>query len=172
MRLSIICASLLVAGVTWAGTRRLHAVLIACRARWWRALVAVVGLGLGWTPASHGNVAGYVLMAAGITASTSLATEAWQRIGEVWAWRLRHQPRPTSGPGRPQESAGTALTDLDQAAVHRAMLASYLKHLVRADDASDLETQQLLAAEIEAAARRLREALDVVIVERHGLADR
>ena len=171
MRPSIICGYLLLAGVTWAGTRRLHTVLIARRARWWRALVAIVGLSLGWTPASHGDLAGYVLMAAGVTASTSLASQAWQGIGEIWARRLR-PARHTAGTGRPQEPAGPALTDLDQAAVHRAMLASYLKNLDRSDDAGDLKTQQLLAAEIEAAARRLREALDVVNIERHSLADR
>jgi hypothetical protein len=171
VRPSIVCAYLLLAGVTWAGTRRLHTLLIARRARWWRALVAIVGLSLGWTPASHGDVAGYVLMAGGVTASTWLATGAWQWIGEIWARRLR-AVRHTAATGRPQELAGTALTDLDQAAVHRAMLVSYVKQLDRADDAGDLDTQQLLAAEIEAAARRLREALDVVIVERHGLADR
>ena len=173
MRPSIICAYLLVACIGWATTRRLHAMLIARRARWWRALVGFAGLSLGWSPTSHGNVAGYVLVAAGVAASTSLATETWRKIEDAWAGRRRHQHSRSPGAGRPlQESAGPALTDLDQASVHRAMLGSHVRHLERAADTGDLETQQLLAAEAGSAARRLRDALDVVIDERHRLADR
>ena len=173
MRASIICAWLLLACIGWATTRRLHAMLIARRARWWRALVGFAGLSLGWSPASHGNVIGYVLVAAGVAASTSLATETWRTIEETWARRRRHQHSRSLGAGRPpQEPAGTALTDLDQATVHRAMLASHVRHLERAADTGDLETQQLLAAEAGSAAQRLRDALDVVIHERHRLAGR
>jgi hypothetical protein len=52
------------------------------------------------------------------------------------------------------------------------MLGSHVRHLERAADTGDLETQQLLAAEAGCAAQRLRDALDVVIDERHRLADR
>jgi hypothetical protein len=173
MRPSIICAYLLLAGISWATTRRLHAVLIALCARWWRAIVSVIGLSLGWGPASHGNVAGYALIAAGAAAATSLATETWRRIGDAWAGHRRSRLRRTIGTHRPlQDPSGTALTDLDQATVHRAMLAASVRHLERAGDTGDLETQQLLAAEAATAAQRLREALDVVIRERQRLTGR
>jgi hypothetical protein len=175
MRPSIICAYLLLACIGWATTRRVHAVaaLIARRTRWWRAIVSVIGLSLGWGPASHGNVAGYALMAAGGAASASLATETWRRIGDAWAGHRRSRLQRSIGSHRPlQEPSGTALTDLDQAAVHRAMLAASVGHLERAGDAGDLETQQLLAAEAATTAQRLREALGVVIRERQRLTGR
>jgi hypothetical protein len=143
MRSSMICAYLLLAGISWAATRRLHAMLIARRARWWRALVAITGLSLGWNPANQGHVAGYLAVAAGVAATTSLASDTWRTIADAWAGRRRHRRQHRRGtPPPPQESAGTALTDLDQATIHQAMLASYVRHLERAGDAGDLETQQ------------------------------
>jgi hypothetical protein len=173
MRPSIICAYLLLACITWDTTPRLHAVLIARRARWWRALLGLIGISLGWSPATEGNAVGYMLMAVGVAASTSLAMETWRRIEDTWTGhRRRHQRRSVTAARPLPGSAGTTLTDLDQANVHKAMLASYVSQLERAGDAGDLEAQQLLAAEAGTAAQRIRVALEVVIDERHRLAGR
>jgi hypothetical protein len=173
MRPSVICAYLLLACITWVTTRRLHAVLIARRARWWRGLLGWIGVSLGWSPATEGNPVGYMLIAVGVAASTSLAMETWRRIEDTCTGHRRHhQRRRVTAARLLPGSAGTTLTDLDQANVHRAMLASYVRHLERAGDAGDLEAEQLLAAEAGTAAQRLRDALEVVINERRRLAGR
>jgi hypothetical protein len=172
MRLSIICGYLLLVYMSWAATRRLHALLIARRSRAWRAVVGVIGLSLGWSPASEGSITGYGLLAAGGAASASLAADACRKVEEVQAGR-RHQQRRGVGAVRPpDERVDAALTALDQAALHRAMLGSSVRHLERASDADDIELQRASAGEVRATADQLHDALEVVLEERHRIAGR
>jgi hypothetical protein len=173
MRLSIICGYLLLAYMTYVAGRRLYALAIERRSRAWRAVVGLMGLGLGWTPATDGSAAGYVLIAAGGAASASLPTEAWRKIDDARAGRRCHNERRRAGATRPlDEPPEAALTELDQAAHHMTMLGSYVRRLERASDGDDIEVQQALADDVGAVAQRLHDALEVVVEERHRLAGR
>ena len=169
MRPSVICGYLLLAYVMWVATRWLHGLVIARRCRAWRLIVSVIGLSLGWGPATEGRIVGYVLIALGGVASASLAQEIWPTTEDL-RLRRRHKPRgpapaPAGDASLPAPVDGP-LTELDQAAVHMELLRSYMHYLERAREADNVHAQHDFAAEVATTAGRLHDALDVVVSER------
>jgi hypothetical protein len=169
MRPSVICGYLLLAYATWVAMRWLHALVIARRSRAWRLVVSVIGLSLGWAPATQGRIVGHVLVALGGAASASLAHEIWWKTEDV-RLRCRRKPRQfalaPAGDASLPASVDGPLTELDQAALHMELLRSHMHYLERARQANNVHAQHDFAAEVATTASRLHDALDVVVSER------
>ena len=154
----------------WSAARALHGALIARRSRTWKLAVTVAGFGLGTAPALDGRPGGYALVAAGALASASLLSEAAERRGWFAPRRLRNQ-RHAVDPDLAPDGSADALTELDQAAIHRAALSIQHDRLQRGAAAADLRDQRAAATAIARAAAQLSTALTTVLHER-ALVDR
>ena len=171
MRPSILCGLLVVGYIAWLLARRVYRFVIGRRSLAWRAIVAVCGASWGWAPAMDGALVGYGLIALAGAATLSLLHDLWERFRDARSGRRAEDAdvNAADNAGLVAELNETPLTELDQAAVHMEMLRSHMHYLERAHRGEHLEAERVFAGEVALSARRLHDALAVVVNERRLL---